>query len=150
MKKIFIFPLISILIYGCVPSITNPTVVDYEIYSIITITNSNSEIYYNTLLGNDYANLYIPSGSNSVTYQGDATNIQTSASYQLPYSLSLSVSGNAYDTVGCANILVETFVNGILDDTQNIQMGILSTSPFEYCDNNIPLTWSKTLYIDLK
>ena len=54
-----------------------------------------------------------------------------------------------YDTVGCANILVETFVNGILDDTQNIQMGILSTSPFEYCDNNIPLTWSKTLYIDL-
>ena len=50
MKKIFIFPLISILIYGCVPSITNPTIVDYEIYSIITITNSNSEIYYNTLL----------------------------------------------------------------------------------------------------
>jgi hypothetical protein len=150
MKKIFNLFLVTILLYGCVPSLpTQPTLVDYEIYSIITITNSPPGEYY-TVLGNDVTYLNIPVGSNSITYQSDVLKIQNYPPYQLNYGFIVN-SPNTQE-LGCADILIETYVNGILEDTQNILMGFISFNSCglrEYCDNLVTDDWDKNIYLEL-
>ena len=148
MKRIILLSLIFSIFLGCsLPSTNIPTTVEYEISSIITISNAASPAEYRFDFGPNMTILDIPLGSTGITFQSDIVKLTTLPNPSYPFTLYLN---GEIGSIGCTDIVIETFVDGQLQNTQNLQMGYTSINPEVYCDNTLgDHIFNTTIYLDL-
>ena len=150
MKKILLFCL-PLIFSNCQQNTPQPTTINEDIYSVIQITNSNSGTYMFQAgpAGNgDLTNIQITSGNNSQTYTSNNYIYSHTSSTICPYPIQV-VWGPDNQQTGCSDIIIETYHNNILVNTEIFQMGYTSISPVVHCDNLVSNQFYKTININL-
>jgi hypothetical protein len=145
MKKIACLLLLSLSIfsiYSCsdeegVISTSGITMNPQSIYSVLEITNSPDGTFTFSVLG-DYTNIQVTSGN--FEYTSDTWEQSQVSGLTLGYSISLIFSPDydiyGYALLGCADIVVKTYNNNNLINTENFQIGYSQYSPdVIFCDN---------------
>ena len=152
MKKITYILLISIIFLSCqednnsVPEPSPlPEINTQNIYSVLEITNSPVATY-NFISGSQNTNLQVNT-SDSFSYTSDMTILDWISGNQLSHSIYLNYIESA-SIIGCIDIEIKTYNNSNLVNTENFQLGYLSFSPAEFCDNLVANNlFSKTINI---
>jgi hypothetical protein len=112
--------------------IPTPTSNTQSIYSVLEINNSPKGLYNFWVMG-DFTSIQVD--SNFITHDSDNWSLLLPTGNPIAYQYRLDFYPEN-DTTGCADILIKTYNNNNLINTESFQIGFYQYVPnIIYCDN---------------